>query len=72
MRLLTLMLSLRCETMQVVKRAATALGYICWGGADSAAVLGPGVDALLGLRTNKSEEVLFAGGEALCFAFGGG
>lgn len=62
----------RSLLLQVVRRAATSLGYICRGHASSAVVLAPAVDALLGLRTNKSEEVLFSAGEALCFAFGGG
>lgn len=60
-----------CSLPQVVRRAAQALGYVCRGHAGSARVLGPAVEALLGLRTQKSEEVLFAVGEALCFAFGG-
>lgn len=107
---------------QVVKKAAAALGYLCWGhsgqpvaaaapaapapepaaaaveggpaaveGAQAGAepgsgaspgtgaagssgtegVLQPSVAALLGLRSSKNEEVLFAVGEALCFCFGG-
>ncbi len=62
---------LHLRLRQVVKRAAQALGFICRGHATSSAVMAPAVDALLGLRTSKSEEVLFAAGEALCFAFGG-
>ena len=57
--------------LQVVKRAAQALGYVCSGHPAAPGVLLPAVDALLALRTSKSEEVLFAAGEALCFAFGG-
>ncbi|GAB4815511.1 hypothetical protein N2152v2_002557 [Parachlorella kessleri] len=56
---------------KVVKRAAQALGYICRGHPAAPAVLLPAVDALLALKASKSEEVLFAAGEALCFAFGG-
>lgn len=55
-----------------MRRAAQALGYLCRGHSSSAAVLAPACEALLGLRTSKSEEALFAAGEALCWAFGGG
>ena len=101
-------------SVQVVKKAAGALGYLCFGhsgqpaaaspGSEPAAagtepagtaaegaagtapaataatpssssgangVLQPAVTALLALRANKNEEVLFAVGEALCFCFGG-
>jgi hypothetical protein len=54
----------------VSKRAALALGYLCWAH-PLPGTLGPAVEALLGLRTHKNEELLFTAGEALCFAFGG-
>lgn len=71
---------------KVAKKAAAALGYLCFGhagggGADAAAgtgtagaagVLQPAVAALLDLRTSKGEDLLFSVGEALCFCFGGG
>ncbi|PRW21127.1 proteasome-associated ECM29-like protein isoform X1 [Chlorella sorokiniana] len=49
--------------------AGVAAAKVAGSGSDG--VLQPSVAALLGLRTSKNEEVLFAVGEALCFCFGG-
>lgn len=56
--------------MQVVLKAAVAAGHLCFGSPE-ADTLEPAVDALVGLATNKAEEVQFAAGEALCHMFGG-
>jgi hypothetical protein len=56
--------------VQVIKRAAQALGYLCVGHPVTE-VVDPAVSALLGMQGSKNEDVLFSVGEALCFAFGG-
>eukprot|EP00873_Tetraselmis_striata_P043262 jgi/Tetstr1/463526/TSEL_008405.t1 len=56
--------------MKVVMQAARATGHLC-AGSEEAALLEPAAEALLALATNKTEEVQFAVGDALAFAFGG-
>lgn len=51
-------------------RSTHAAGYIC-AGACEAEVIHALVEGLLALSTNKTEEVQFAVGDALAFAFGG-
>lgn len=54
----------------MVLKATIAAGHLCYGSPE-ANTLEPAVDALIGLATNKAEEVQFAAGEALCDIFGG-
>ena len=57
--------------LKAASKAATALGYLA-AGDRSPAVLEAVVKALLELSSKKGDELQFAVGEALCFAFGGG
>ena len=57
--------------LKAAAKAATALGYLA-AGDRSPAVLEAIVKALLELSSKKGDELQFAVGEALCFAFGGG
>ena len=54
----------------MVLKAALAAGLLCFGSPESD-TLEPALDAVVGLATNKAEEVQFAAGEALCYIFGG-
>lgn len=56
---------------KVAKRLVQALGFLAYGSCADSAVTSTTVDALLALRTSKSEEVLLASGEALALVFGG-
>jgi hypothetical protein len=56
--------------LQVVVKAATALGYVC-AGDSTARNLDAALTAMFELSVVKKEEVQFAVGEALCFIFGG-
>ncbi|KAK9850611.1 hypothetical protein WJX84_005115 [Apatococcus fuscideae] len=55
---------------KVIIQAATGVGYLAAGDPE-ASILQPAVDGLLSISSNKTESVLFAVGEALCFIFGG-
>ncbi len=54
----------------MVLRAVAAAGHLA-ASQPQPAVLEATVDGLFALSTTKMEEVQFAVGEALCFAFGG-
>ena len=55
---------------QVSARAVAAIGFLCYGDR-SIGLLEVATAALLGMTSEKSEEVQLAIGVALCFAFGG-
>jgi hypothetical protein len=58
------------KDLKSASKAAISLGYLA-AGDRSAALLEAVATALLGLSSKKGDELQFAVGEALCFAYGG-
>ncbi|GMH36012.1 hypothetical protein BSKO_03880 [Bryopsis sp. KO-2023] len=56
---------------KMVGKVVRAIGFLCEGLWENSEVTEKLVEGLLALRTSKSEEVQFAVGEAVSFAFGG-